>query len=88
MIAIVCLYVTLYSSLLYELEIIIKYQVIDEILDKIEPIVHSKKIFSKLSFVAALIDLGCLLYLFLNMPETIKASEGFPEIPLNIIRVT
>lgn len=55
-----------------------------EILDEVEA-KNTRKIFSKLSLINALITLGIFSYLFSSIPKTIKVSEGFPEPPIIIV---
>ena len=58
-----------------------------EILDEIE-VKSNRKNFSKLSLMNSLITLVLFVYLFLSIPKTIKASEGFPEPPMVIVIAT
>ncbi len=57
------------------------------ILDEIE-VKNMRKSFSKFSLINSFITLGLVIYLFLSIPKTIKASEGLPEPPIIIVIAT
>ena len=57
----------------------------NNILDEIEEKTIKQKIFSKLSFGILCLTITLFLYLYVQIPSQIKASEGFPVIHPTLI---